>query len=757
VTKFSSSFKLALQIGATIGQSFRSAVQGSQKQLGQLGASIQKLKNQQAAIKKVELAEANVGKARVAYNTASKALLQLRKQIAQTTDKPSQQLTQSFEAAKKKTEQLSNQLVKQRERLQASRRALEQTGLSSQFTAREQAKLGSSVDKLNQKYRQLSQTMQAQQAVKARRSELRGQLFDAVALGAAVAAPLKVAIGFEQAIAKLGAITRSSGESLTTLEGTAKSLGETTLFSANEAAQAMTFLGMAGFNTNQIIAATPGMLSLAQAAGSDLAQTADIASNILSGFSLEADSMNRVGDVLAATFTRTNTTLQMLGDTLKYAAPIASSAGASIEEVAAMAGLLGNVGIQGSLAGTALRAAFINLSAPPKAAADALAELGIEVSDLDGNLRSVPELLKDIAQATEMMGSVQRADIISSIFGKQATAGLTELINQAGQGGLDHLINELQTAQGTAGQMAQQMSDTTHGSLKLLGSALESVAISLGSVLLPTVATGAKVFASMASKLSVLSQKYPRLTKFVVGLTTSLIAFKVVAIAGAYAYTFLKGAVLSLAVGYRTLSAGLTLTKLGLLKMNALSALSAAKLGIVTAAQWAWNIALRANPIGLIITGIAALVGAGVWLIKNWDSVGEFFTNLWQSIKTTTTQAVDWLLGKIQVLSKPFQWLGKAWHKVGEFMGGDSSFSANVLAQQPNRTLATASLDAIAPAIATHHATHRTNQTVRIDAPITIQAQAGVDAKTIAEEVQKALEQQQLKVQRQQRVGLFDG
>jgi hypothetical protein len=288
--------------------------------------------------------------------------------------------------------------------------------------------------------------------------------------------------------------------------------------------------------------------------------------------------------------------------------------------------------------------------------------------------------------------------------------------------------------------MAQQMSDTTHGSLKLLGSALESVAISLGSVLLPTVAAGAKMFASMASKLSILSQKYPRLTKFVVGLTTGLIAFKVVAIAGAYAYTFLTGAVLSLAVGYRTLSAWLTLAKLGLLKMNALSTLSAAKPGIVTAAQWAWNIALKANPIGLIITGIAALVGAGYLLVKNWEPVGEFFSNLWQSIKTTTTQAVDWLLEKIEILSRPFQWLGKVWNKVGEFMGGDNSLSTNIFSQQPVHNLATATLDAIAPAVATNHSTHRTNQTVRIDAPITIHAQPGMDERVIAEEVQAALE-----------------
>lgn len=155
--------------------------------------------------------------------------------------------------------------------------------------------------------------------------------------------------------------------------------------------------------------------------------------------------------MLAATFTSSNTTLQMLGDTLKYAAPVASSAGAGIEEVAAMAGLLGNVGIQGSMAGTALRAAFLRLSAPPKAAADALAALGVEVTDLDGNLRPVPELLKELAEATEGLGSAERAEAVKQIFGEEASAGLTELLKQAGSGALDSYLAELRQAQGTAG------------------------------------------------------------------------------------------------------------------------------------------------------------------------------------------------------------------------------------------------------------------------------------------------------------------
>ncbi|ONF43268.1 phage tail tape measure protein [Marinobacter lutaoensis] len=766
-----SSFKLALQIGATVGQSFRQAVRGSQAQLGRLGATLDKLKDQQAAVRRFELAEANVGKARAAYNAASRELMRLRKELAQT-DQPSQRLTQSFEAARQKTERLSRELAKQRERLQRSGRELDGAGVSTAGLARDNVRLGATVDRLSQKYQRLARVMRAQEAVKAQRADLRGQLFDAVALGASVAAPVRIAVGFEQSIAKLGAITRASDESLQSLERTARQLGESTLFSASEAASAMTFLGMAGFKTNEIIAATPGMLSLAQAAGSDLAQTADIASNILSGFSLKAEEMGRVGDVLAATFTSSNTTLQMLGDTLKYAAPVASSAGAGIEEVAAMAGLLGNVGIQGSMAGTALRAAFLRLSAPPKAAADALAALGVEVTDLDGNLRPVPELLKELAEATEGLGSAERAEAVKQIFGEEASAGLTELLKQAGSGALDSYIAELRQAQGTAEAMARKMSATTHGALKRLGSALESVAISLGSVLLPTVAAGAELFAGMASWVSGAAQEYPLLTKVIVGATAGLIALKVTAIAGAYAYTFLKGGVLSLVTAYRTLSAGLALAQLGMTRLNVLSALSAARMGVVTAAQWALNIAMTANPIGLIVAGIAALAGAAYLLIQYWEPIGAFFSGLWEGVKSLTAGAVDWLLGKLQLLAKPFELLGQAWDKVSGWFGDDEQAEAkpanrrrnrlataavgSALAAQPAMAVPTATVEAL-PQIESASPVHKTSRYVRIDAPITIHAQPGMDEKAIAAEVQKALEAQRLRAETDRRSALYDG
>ena len=534
-----SAFKLSLQIGAAMSQSFGRAIKGSQVQLGQLGSSLDKLKRQQSTIEKVQLAEASVGKARVAYHVASKELLQLRKAMVKIKQ-PSQQLQKQFQQAKHKVERLSKALETQRNKLQRHRQALQRDGMASTHLAQSHAQLGASIEHLTHRYGRLTRAMQRQQAIKAKRRELRGQLFDAVALGTTVAVPIKVAVNFEQSIAKLGAITRASDASMRNLQKTARQLGESTQFTAREAASAMTFLGMAGFKTNQIIAATPGMLNLAQAAGSDLAQTADIASNILSGFSLKAKEMGRVGDVLAATFTTSNTTLQMLGDTLKYAAPVASSAGASIEQLAAMTGLLGNVGIQGGKAGTVLRAAFLRLSAPPREAADALADLGVEVMDVQGNLRSMPILLKELAEATQDLGSAERASAIKHIFGEEAAAGLMELLKQANSGTLDRYIAKLHHAQGTAHSMAQQMNRTTQGALKRLGSALESVAISLGSVLLPTLTAGANCFAKLGSSVSRAAQAHPWLTKVIVGTTVGLMTLKVVAIAARMRSLFCK-------------------------------------------------------------------------------------------------------------------------------------------------------------------------------------------------------------------------
>lgn len=774
-----STFNIAVQIGATLTQGFRSTLRSSSTQLNQLGDSLDKLKRQQAAVRRIEVAEGNVGKARVAYNAAVGDVVRLRRELAQT-QQPSRQLTQSFEAARQKAERLSGALGQQRERLQRARQALRDTGLSTENLAADNRRLGQSVERLSRQYGRLGKAMRAQQANQARRAQLRGQLFDAAAIGATVAAPLTVAVQFEQSVAKLGAITGRGDEAMdqanrAMLEQEARRLGETTQFSASQSVDAMTFLGMAGFSPEQIRGATAGVLNLAQAAGSDLADTADIASNILSGFSLDAtQDMGRVGDVLTATFTTSNTTLQSLGETLKFVAPVASAAGGSIEQVAAMVGLLGDVGIQGSRAGTALRATFLRLSAPTGSAAKALDNLGISVADLDGNLRPVPEILNDLANATGDLGTTQQTEAIKAIFGEEAAAGVTELLKQARTGAIDTEIAKLENAQGSTERIAKKMSATTLGSLKRLGSALESVAISVGNVLLPTIASGAELFAKIASGVSQFATTFPLLTKVVVGATTALIALRVVTIAGGFAYTFVKGAVLSLRTAYLALTSGMVLQKTAMVSINTLSAITAVRIGLVTAAQWAWNVALTANPIGLIIVGIGALIGAGVLLIKHWDKVKSFFASLWSGMKKITGAAVNWLLDTLGLLLNPFKLLTKTKDivigSIGKLFGGDQAKKDStelVESASPNTAALTiggavnqstaapnelASLSR-AEASIVHQ---QTTQSTVIDAPITIHASPGMDERAVAIQVRQELDQREAQAEARRRTQLFD-
>lgn len=471
-----------------------------------------------------------------------------------------------------------------------------------------------------QRQQRIRSTLRAQEQNQGRRDALRGQLFDAVALGATLAAPVRTAMNFEQAMAKVGAVSNASAEDLGKLTQTARQLGATTNWSASQAAEGMQFLAMAGFSTEQTMAAMPGMLNLASAGAIELGQAADIASNILSGFNLEANEMGRLGDVLTNTFTTSNTSLSGLGETMKYVAPIAAATGVSLEQAAAMAGKLGDAGIQGSNAGTALRAVISRLAAPTGQAADMLEQLGIQTTDASGNLREVPDILADLNKSMASMGTAAKANITSTIFGLEAASAATVLLGKAGDGSLQDYATRLEET-GSAARVAQKQNETATGAMKRLGSAVESIGITIGNVLLPVLADGADMVAKVVGVVDTLAQEFPLLTKVVVGGTSALIALKVAAIAGGYAFTFLKGA---------WLSASLMGLRLG------------GALPMIATGIRAVGVALAANPIGLIVTGIA--LAAGV-LIANWDSVGPWFASLWETVSGYFQVAWDHIKG----------------------------------------------------------------------------------------------------------------
>ncbi|MDE5831733.1 MAG: phage tail tape measure protein [Desulfovibrio sp.] len=312
----------------------------------------------------------------------------------------------------------------------------------------------------------------------------------AIASGAVVAGIGKcvsVAAGFEDQMAKVGAISNASSEDMEALEATARDLGATTQFTASQVAQGEQYLAMAGFKTHETIAALPGVLNLAAATAMDLGRAADISSDILGAFGMKADEMGRCADVLAKTCSTANTNMELLGDTMKYVAPVARTAGLSIEETAAMAGLLGNVGIKGSQAGTTLKAMLNKMAAPAKDAQQVFQKLGITVKDQAGNLRSPIEILGEMAGKLEKMGTAEQMAAMKAVVGEEAVAGFAELIKQGGIGEIKKYVEVLKNSGGACQEMADRMNDTLAGSVRSLGSAWESLQITIGKIFIPVV------------------------------------------------------------------------------------------------------------------------------------------------------------------------------------------------------------------------------------------------------------------------------
>lgn len=621
-------YEIAFELGAKIAGSFDKNMLSAAGSLSALNSRIGDLNRQAGDLSALTKLRNQVGETSRSYTQAHTRVTELARAISQTK-KPSKEMVREFEKAKREASQLKTKLTEKRTELTSLNRTLGTTGQSTAALTKRQQEMARAAEQAQKAQSSLQNSMRQLDQVKQDRANLRGQMLDAVGLAVALGAPVKAAADYEYAMARVGAVSNSTDEQLAQLSQTARQLGASTVFKASEVAEGMQYLAMAGFDTNRIMAAMPGVLGLAEAAGADLGRTSDIASDILSGFGLEAEEMGRVSDVLAKAMTTSNTTLETLGDTMKYVGPIAREAGLGMEQAAAMAGLLGNVGIKGSEAGTALRAMLLRLSSATGPAAAALDQLGIDPLDPDGNVRDIVELMGEMSEATEHMGGGQRLAVLKDVFGERPAAALAELMSQEGTGGITKYLEVMNDAEGTVKAMSDRMSNTATGGMKRFASAAESIQLSLGNLMLPAVAAVTAFMTKFAGVIDGFINNFPVLSKWVVLITGGLMALKIAAIAGGYAFTFVRGAWLRAVIAAKKLNVWLTLIRTGTLRLSATQKTMAATTKVMTAAQWLLNTALLANPIGLVIAAVAALVAAGVMLYKYWDVVAEFFKGVW--------------------------------------------------------------------------------------------------------------------------------
>ena len=296
------------------------------------------------------------------------------------------------------------------------------------------------------------------------------------ALAGVATVAIKTGSDFEAQMSRVKAISGATEQEFAKLKEQAIELGADTAFSSGQAAEGMENLAAAGFTTNEILEAMPGLLDLAAASGEDLSNSSDIAASTLRGFGLAAEDVGHVADVLAENANRTNSSVAETGEAMKYIAPLARAAGISMEETAAAIGIMANAGIQGGQAGTTLRGALSRLSRPTEDMQEAMSELGVSFYDSEGKMLSLTDQVDVLSKAMEGMTDEQKNNYLVTLYGQEALSGMLALINE-GPESLESLTEAYTTCDGSAKKAADTMQDNLKGAVEQLSGSAESLGI----------------------------------------------------------------------------------------------------------------------------------------------------------------------------------------------------------------------------------------------------------------------------------------
>ena len=455
-------------------------------------------------------------------------------------------------------------------------------------------------------------------------------------------AAVKTAADFDSAMSKVAAVSGATGSDLEALRDKAREMGEKTKFSASEAAEAMNYMAMAGWKTEDMLSGIEGVMNLAAASGEDLATTSDIVTDALTAFGLTAKDSGHFADILAAASSNANTNVSMMGETFKYCAPIAGALGFSAEDTAEAIGLMANAGIKGSQAGTSLRTIMNNLSGDVTICGSAIGEVTIATTNADGSMRDLSDILADCRTAFSGLSESEKAAAAESLVGKNAMSGFLALMN-AGEADINKLSSAIDNCDGSAASMAETMNDNLAGQLQILKSQLEELAISFGELLMPAIRTIVGWIQKFVDWLNSMDEG----TRKVI-VTIALVAA---------------------AIGPVLIIVGKVISAVGTI-MTLVPKLA----GVINAAKGvfaAFNAVCAANPYVLIIAAIVALVAAFIYLWNNCEEFRQFWIDLWESIKEIAIAVWEALKAFFQAAWEAIKTTATTvWNAIKDFFSG---------------------------------------------------------------------------------------
>jgi len=685
----SSNLAVSVSIGAALAGSFRQVLGGADKQFSKLGQTVGRMDRQMGALRGFQANQRALQEAETGYRSARERVAQLTAAMRQTRQ-PSQQMRQELAAAHREADRARQAFESKRATLAESRREVRALGLSYRDIEGQQRRLASATQNLSHRQQQLGSAMARAQQIKQNRAALRGQIMDTVALGMALVAPIRAASNLESAEVRLRTVISADDTETAMAEARRHALewGRRNPTNAADMLGISYALSSAGFDADAARFGSEIVAKVATATDGQVEQVGELIGVVYNnlGKAMEGemeDKIARIGDVLV----QTQNAFQLrdfgqLAESMKEGASAAIRYNVPLEQTAAVLGQFNSAGLMGGRAGTAMNAVLRQMGKASEDFGFTIERSADGSMDLMATLDNLRESLDIFDDPDEKARALQEA------FGDQGGQVVLLLEN------MEALNKQYETLRDNADGATDRSYETriasTANQMQILRNRVTEAGIALGSALLPGVNALGGVIGTAATALAKFAERFPTLTKWVVGLTAGLIAGKVAAVGLAYAWTFVQGAGAAVVVGIRSVQAAVALATVRFHTLNAATLVTQARMramaaggaikavgaslmglagraipAVITGIR-AMGVAMMTNPIGIAVAAIAA----GALLVrKYWEPISAFFGGLWGGIKSGLEPVITAFKGFASSTAAALSPLLSVFHPLGAMIG----------------------------------------------------------------------------------------
>ncbi|GFQ98222.1 probable tape measure protein [Trichonephila clavata] len=670
---------LSIKIGAVLDGSFNTVIKGSSSQLTRLGENIRKLDSSLKSVSKFKQLGHDVLTSKRSWKGFEDQVKSLAKQM-KAIEKPSKTLKAEFDKAKTSATKAKEAYLKKRDALHSFNEEVRKSGRNIKSLVSDQYKLGSSIEVLKGKYSKLGSVIQKQQNALARKAHYRSQVMETIGLGLSLAAPIKVAIDFESAMADVKKVVRFAKDDAAHNQGaiefgqTLKELSRTIPLSAAELAQIAASGGQLGIDKEELIGFTTTVAKMSTAFDMSAEEAGDSIAKLANVYGIKVAGMERVGNIINHL---SDNSAAKAGDMVKALAIVGGTAkqfGLDIKETSSLVNAFISLGKQPAKAATAINALLSKLQTAEGQSKEfkaALEDMGITAEEMTQRIReNGQDALLYFFETLEKVDKQERSQILLNLFGQEYQDDIALLVGSLKN--YKDAINNLADEKKFEKSMQEEFNNraaTTANNLRLLRNAIAEVGMNLGSVMLPPLKWMSSLLREITNPIARFAEKFPVITTGIMSVITALIGLKVLVVSGGYAWNLVRGGMLAFSVilhgvvkpaliSLSSYAIPVVITGLSVLKATTLSLatkafpLLSSALPAVAAGMRFLTAAIVSNPIGAII---ALLASGAILVISNWQKVKGFFSSIWEYVKSI-----------IKPIGEMFSWLGNT---VGSIFG----------------------------------------------------------------------------------------